>query len=146
MHIRTLARALALSASDWRLLIAATGAQILVALALRLMPLPALCRRVARLRRIAQRLMRSPENRVTWAIEASGRRLPGISTCLVRAIVGELVLNVPERPVRVNIGIKRGAAGDLLAHAWLADDDRVLIGGDVADEYMVLLAWNSLFT
>lgn len=139
-------RGVSLGASDVRLLIAASFLQLLTAVALRTMPLPILRRRTARLRRLAHIILNGTDERVIWAIEAVGRRLVGMSTCFVRAIVAELALGSPERPLRLTIGVKRAPGGDLRAHAWVAHEDRILVGGSVADEYVPLVAWDSLFT
>jgi len=138
----------ALTASDWRLLIAAAFAQLVTAVLLRVVSLPTLQRTTVRLRSAAHLLLRGPEQRVVWAIEASGRRLPA-STCLVRALVADLALSSPARPLRLTIGVKRGAGGELQSHAWLVDEadaDRILIGGPMADQYMPLAARDSLLT
>ena len=132
--------------SDWRLLTGASLMQMLTACALRTMPLPALRARFARLRPLAAFLLNGSDDRVIWAVEATGRRLPGLSTCLVRAIVVDLRLGTPDRPLRLTIGVKREAAGDLQAHAWVHDRGRMLIGGSTAAEYLPMLAWDSLPT
>ena len=100
----------------------------------------------ARLRPLANFLLKGSEERVIWAIEASGRRLAGVSTCLVRAIVVEMRLSTPERPLRLTIGVKRALVGDLQAHAWVDDRRRILIGESTAEEFVPLLAWDSLRT
>ena len=133
-------RVVRISASDWRLLIAASVAQVLIAFALRIMPLPTIRARAARLGSLAHFTLWGPEERVIWAIEATGRRLAGVSTCLVRAIVAELALAHPERPLRLTIGVRRDLVGDLHAHAWVADEDRILIGGAMSPEYVELPA------
>jgi hypothetical protein len=139
-----IARVLCVTASDWRLLLGASLLQVLTACALRTMPLPALRRRAARLRPVAVFILDGVDERVIWAIEASGRRLGRLSTCLVRAIVADLRLGTPERPLRLTIGVKRARAGDLQAHAWLGDRDRIVVGGSTADEYLPMLAWDSV--
>ena len=72
---RLVRRRVALTAKDWQLLVAAALAQVITAAALRAMPLLSLRTRAARFRRLAQMLMRGSEERVIWAIEATGRRL-----------------------------------------------------------------------
>ena len=139
-------RGASLGASDVRLLIAASFLQLLTAAALRIMPLPILRRQAARLRRLAHIILHGTDERVIWAIEAVGRRFVGVSTCLVRAIVAELALGSPERPLRLTIGVRRAPGDDLRSHAWVADEDRILVGGSVAGEYVPLVAWDSLFT
>jgi hypothetical protein len=131
-------------ASDVRLLIAASVLQLLTAAALRIVPLPVLRRKSARLRHIAHIVLHGTDERVIWAIEAVGRRLAGLSTCFVRAIVAELALGSAERPLRLTIGIRRAPGGDLRAHAWVADADRILVGGSGADGFVPLVAWDSI--
>jgi transglutaminase superfamily protein len=139
---RTIARAVRFTPSDWKLLAGASLIQMLTACALRVLSLPTLRMRFARLRPLANFLLKGSEERVIWAIEASGRRLAGVSTCLVRAIIVEMRLSTPERPLRLTIGVKR-AVGDLQAHAWVDDRRRILIGGSKAEEFLPLLAWDS---
>ena len=138
-----------LTASDWRLLAAASVAQTLTAFGLRVVSLPTLQRAGPRLRSLAHFVFSGPEPRIIWAIEASGRRLQGVSTCLVRALVAELALSSPERPLRLTIGVRRAPGGDLESHAWVVDEadaNRVLIGGSMAEQYEPLVARGSLST
>jgi hypothetical protein len=134
------------SASDWRLLGGAAFMQLLTAGALRTMPLPTLRVVFARLRPLAALVLYGADERVIWALEASGRRLAGVSTCLVRAIIVDTLLSTPERPLRLTIGVKRDAIGDLRAHAWVGDRDRILVGASTAEEFAPMLAWDSLPT
>ena len=138
---RSIARARRFTAADWRLLAAASIAQIAAACALRTMTLPALRIACARLRPVAAWLMRGSADRVIWAIDATGRRLGGVSTCLVRALVAETCLSTPERPLRVLIGVRRGAIGELRAHAWVDEQGRTLIG-ESSEEFVTMLAWD----
>ena len=137
---------LRLSVSDWRLLAGASVIQVLTAGALRTMSLPMLRTLFAHLRPLANFMLKGSEDRVIWAIEATGRRLAGMSTCLVRALIVDLRLSTPERPLRLTIGVKRAAVGDLHSHAWVDDRRRILIGGSTAEEFQPLVAWDSLLT
>jgi len=111
---------------------------------MRAMPLPALRSRASRLRRIAQFVAPDSEERVVWALEVSGRRLAGLSTCLVRALVAELLLGSPGQPTRLTIGVRHGTNGSTLeSHAWVAREGRVVIGGP-SDGYISLVEWSSL--
>ena len=114
-----------------------------MAIALRAVPLPALRAGAGRFRRLMRFLARGSDQHIVWAIEATGRRLGPLSTCLVRALVAELVVDPNDGPVSLTIGVRRTAAGQLEAHAWLARSDRVLIGA-TADEYVPLATWTSL--
>lgn len=117
-------------------------AQVVAAVALRAMPLAALRAVASRFRLPAQLLVRGSDDWIAWAIEATGRRLGRLSTCLIRALVGELVLDPHGGPVYLTIGVKRTEAGTLDAHAWLARQDRVVVGA-ASDEYVPLVTWTS---
>jgi Transglutaminase-like superfamily len=131
-----------LTAADWRLLAAVALAQVAAAAALRARPLLAVRATAGRLRRLAPFFVRGSDERIAWAIEATGRRLGPLSTCLVRALVAEFVLDSNAGPLSLTIGVRRTAAGTLAAHAWLARQDRVLVGA-TADAYLPLVNWTS---
>jgi hypothetical protein len=140
--VRLVRGRVALTATDWQLLVAAALAQVIAAAALRAMPLLVLRTRAARFRWLARMLVRGSEERVVWAIEATGRRLGDTSTCLIRALVADLVLASPERPLCLTIGVRRTTSGALRAHAWVAQQDRVLVGATL-ECYVPLVEWNS---
>jgi hypothetical protein len=132
-----------LSFADWWLLAVATAAQLSVAAALRIMPLSAWRVRAGRWRSLAQCLVGGSNQRIVWAIEATGRRLGRASTCLIRALAAELLLDAHEGPMTLTIGVRRTDAGALHAHAWLARDNRVLVGA-TSDEYLPMASWTGL--
>jgi hypothetical protein len=132
-----------LTAADWQLVVTVALAQIVAAAALCAMPLPAVRAGARRLRPLARFFVRGSDDRIAWAIEATGRRLPRLSTCLIRALVGELVLDSQGGPVSLTIGVRRTAAGIIEAHAWIARGDCVIIGA-TADEYIPLVTWTSV--
>lgn len=69
----------------------------------------------------------SPE-RVTWAVDAADRTVPGERTCLVRSLTAETILCLYEyKPVH-RIGVDRSNDGEVKAHSWIEYDDEVLIG------------------
>ena len=119
-------------------------AQVIVGLALRMMSPATLRVRIARLRSFAQLLVvdTSPQD-VVRAIEAVGRRLSAISTCLVQAFVAELLLGSPARPLRLTIGVKQTPGGLLESHAWVSDHDTVLIGAP-CDGFVPIVEWSTL--
>jgi Transglutaminase-like superfamily len=130
-----------LTAADWKLLIGVAAAQVVAAATVRAMPASVLGRKAARLRPIVQLAVRGPEDRVIWAIHATGRRLGRVSSCLVRALVADLVIEGSASRT-LTIGVRRTAAGALEAHAWLTRGDRVLIGA-TADTYAPLVEWDT---
>jgi hypothetical protein len=131
------------SLSDWTVLAGATLAQLATACALRIMPLPALRAMARRLRPIAHMLLRGSDARIIWAIEATGRRLIPVSTCLVRALVIETRLSSKEQPLSLAIGVKRSSTGALQSHAWVLSGDRSLVGGPLDDGFVRLATWES---
>jgi hypothetical protein len=132
-----------LTLADWRLLVIVAAAQVVTAAALRAVPLAALRAGSGRVRRLAQFLARGSDQHIVWAIEATGRRLGRLSTCLGRALVAELFVDPNDGPLSLTIGVRRTSAGQLEAHAWLARRDRVLIGAP-ADEYVPLATWTNV--
>jgi hypothetical protein len=129
--------------SDWRLLIAVAVLQVVLASALRVVPLTSLPSAVALLRRFARLWTPYQEARVIWAIRAAGVRLGGLSTCLVRALVAALVLDSTSRPVSVSIGVRRTADGTLESHAWATRGSSVVMGAP-HDGYVPFLQWKRL--
>jgi len=118
-------------------------AEVILGVALRMMPPAALRSKVARFRSFAQSLVggTSPKD-VVRAIEAAGRRLSIISTCLVRAFVAELLLGSPARPLRLTIGVKQTPDGLLESHAWLTDQDSVVVGAP-QDGFIPIVEWTT---
>jgi hypothetical protein len=129
--------------TDWWLLTVTTAAQLGVAAALRAMPLSAWRLRAGRCRPLGRFLVRGSNERIAWAIEATGRRLGRASTCLIRALVAELLLDAHEGPMTLTIGVRRTAAGAFHAHAWLACEDRVLVGA-TSEDYLPMASWTGL--
>jgi hypothetical protein len=119
-------------------------AQVAVGIALRIVTPAVLRLRIARSRSFVQLLVgnASPQD-VVRVIEATGRRLPAISTCLVRAFVAELLLGSPARPLRLTIGVRQASDGHLESHAWVTDHDSVLIGAP-CDAFVPIVEWSSV--
>ena len=135
---RTLRR---LTLADWRLLAAVALAQVVAAAAVRALPLPAVRGGAQRVRRAARFAANASDERTLWAIAATGRRLGGLSSCLVRALVAEMLIDSSRDSTYLTIGVRR-AAGTIQAHAWLTRADRTLIGA-TADEYVPLVRWRN---
>jgi Transglutaminase-like superfamily len=131
------------SASDWTLLIGAAAAQVIASCALRALPLPTVRAGAARLGGLARVVLPGTDDRVLWAVEATGRRLAGFSSCLVRAVVVEARLREVGRPLQLTVGVKRSSAGNLQSHAWVAGAEGVLIGGPIDADMVPIAAWES---
>jgi hypothetical protein len=120
----------ALAASERAVLLRALATVITVRAALWLLPSPTIVRSVSRLAAGPEprRARDVPLDRLVWAIQAAARRVPGAS-CLTQAIAGLLLLRRHGYAARFCVGVARGAAGDVRAHAWLERDGKVVIGG-----------------
>jgi hypothetical protein len=57
--------------------------------------------------------------RIVWAVEAAGARLPRSSTCLTRALVAHLLLRREGVASRVRLGVSHDAQQRPRAHAWV---------------------------
>ena len=132
------------STDDWPLLAGVSLLQVAIAATLRMVRWSAVRRVVSPLRAIAQPLVGAPEGRVLWAIEASGRRMPGLSTCLVRALVAGILLGSRDHPVRVTIGVRRTPDGMLESHAWVERDGLVIVGELLGRApFVPMITWES---
>ncbi len=138
-----LVRRLRVFGAHWRLLVGVAALQVIVAIGLRVLRLPALRTTGRLVRPLVRVLLPGPEHRVLWAIGAAGPRMPAVSTCLVQALVGEMRLSSPDRRLSLVIGVKRTADGALQSHAWLRDGERVLVGGPLDDSLSPLVQWES---
>ena len=129
---------LALPYGNRLLLLKALIALVFVRLALGIVPaewLRAWATRLAPNRRLAKR----PAERITWAVSACARRLPGC-TCLVQAFALQRLLSREGHVSELHIGVARHEAG-LAAHAWIVCAGMTLIGESHAGEYAPLVAW-----
>ena len=68
------------------------------------------------------------QQRVVAAVEAVGRRLLGSKPCLTQALVARRMLRQGGIDAILRIGVTKDGR-ELLAHAWLEHDGRVVIGG-----------------
>ena len=137
-----------LTLADIRLLGVVTMLEIVVAVGLRLLRLPALRGALLPVRPAAAWLAGASERRLLWALDGTARRLPFAGNCLVRALVADVILGASDPPMRVTIGVRR-ADGKLEAHAWVERDGRVVVGEAVASDasadatFVPLLTWES---
>lgn len=127
---------LALPASDRRLLLGALVALAGVRLALRVVPVDRVRRRVGRARPHAR-----PAERIAWAVQAASRRLPG-TTCLASALAAQRLLARDGHDCQLTIGVARDGRG-FAAHAWVVCEGVTLVGGEQSADYTPLVAWSS---
>jgi len=67
--------------------------------------------------------------RVVWAATGFGKRLLTKRPCLTQALVVQYLFNRAGYPTQLRIGVAKGKENRLMAHAWLKDDESVIIGG-----------------
>lgn len=77
---------------------------------------------------------------LTWAGSGLGRYVLGDKPCLTQALVVKGLLARAGRQVDLKIGVAKDRSGKLRAHAWLVQDDRVILGGRRAPQYYATLA------
>ncbi|HEY2907611.1 MAG TPA: lasso peptide biosynthesis B2 protein, partial [Vicinamibacterales bacterium] len=107
-------RWLSLSHSEHRALVAALASQLAIALALRLLPFSTVRRVLARTatprRGTPGRQADASVALLTWAVDAAGRRLGRMSTCLSRALTVQWLASRRGIVVPVHIGVRRSGA------------------------------------
>lgn len=140
--MKQLGKFLRLPSSDRYLL--ATAAILLAAIkmGLRLLPFKTLRALLATMsekpRTLAQESPCSVD-RVVWAVETAARHVPK-STCLTQAIATKVLLARRGFPAHLHIGVAHQGKGEqLLAHAWIESEGKVLIGGSELERYTPLL-------
>ncbi|MGH9409292.1 MAG: lasso peptide biosynthesis B2 protein [Vicinamibacterales bacterium] len=127
----------------WRLLTVVTVAQCVIAAVLRVVSIAKVRAGAQACRPLACRLVPASDDRIAWALEATGRRLGGASSCLGRALLAQMLLSRGDAPVSVCLGVKHPAGGALQAHAWAVRGDRILVGAP-AHEYLPMLTWTAV--
>jgi hypothetical protein len=53
-------------------------------------------------------------------------------TCLVRAFAAKWLLQLKKCGSEIQVGVRKGDADKMEAHAWLVSNDRIILGGDDA--------------
>lgn len=65
--------------------------------------------------------------RLGWAVRVASRYVPG-ATCLTQAFSTFILFFRNGFPARLCIGVKIGETGRFNAHAWVASEDKIVIG------------------
>jgi hypothetical protein len=81
---------------------------------------------------------RPPVDRVSWAVRAASRFVPGASNCLVRALATQALLGKYGYGSELQIGVRKAGDGGLAAHAWLESGGAIVIGEFELDQYVPL--------
>jgi hypothetical protein len=78
--------------------------------------------------------------KISWAIEAVGKNLPGLS-CLRNAMTAKVMFANRRCPVEIRIGITK-KAGEIKGHAWVEKDGVVIVGGNISPASYILISTN----
>jgi hypothetical protein len=65
---------------------------------------------------------------VTIAVNRASRYSPGNVKCLARALTTEFLLNKYGYSPQLRIGVTKGERGNLEAHAWVEEKEKIVIG------------------
>lgn len=76
--------------------------------------------------------------RVVWAVDAVARRVLPKKPCLTQALVARWLLAKGGLATDLRIGVAFGDKKDLMAHAWLEQEGRVIMGGATSARYTPL--------
>ncbi len=66
--------------------------------------------------------------RIVWSVKVVSRYIPAAS-CLVQALAAHTLLNRQGYQASLRVGVAKGRQGELRAHAWVACQDNIVIGG-----------------
>jgi hypothetical protein len=72
---------------------------------------------------------------VSRQIKNMSRFVPWTSNCLVQATVGKILLRKKKIRSTVSFGVKK-EGGKMEAHAWLTVYHKIVIGGEIADQFV----------
>jgi|SRR5215470_17223204 len=135
-----LTRLLHLSREDWRLLLTAWLLQASIRLGVILLPyrkVRLLADRLAGMASHAPPALRASVDRIAWAVTGTSRFVPG-TTCLTQAMTARVMLERWGHAALIRVGITRTESAELLAHAWVESDGRVVLGGTDLGRYTPL--------
>lgn len=68
-------------------------------------------------------------DKVIWAVAVASRYMPGGAKCLAQAMATQVLLGRRGYPAALRIGVAKGEAGQLEAHAWVESQGKIIIGG-----------------
>jgi hypothetical protein len=121
---------LRLSPSDRRLLVEAGFLVVLIRLGLWLFPFRALRRILARMTYLPS-LLRDKHpvstDRIAWAVERTSRYVPA-ATCLTQALAAQVLMRRRGFAVCLRIGVAKDEREQLIAHAWVETEGKVVVG------------------
>ena len=129
--MRQLNKFLNLSFSDRLLLIVTFTLLAVIRLGLWLLPFSTWHRLWSRLMPAQLKLQPAEPasvGQVIWAVSVASHYMPGGVKCLARALVTQILLHWHGYPADLHIGVAKGEAGQLDAHAWVESQGQIVMG------------------
>jgi len=80
-------------------------------------------------------------NQVGWSVDVMSRRTPWESACLAQAMAGKFMLRRRGLSSLLYLGTKKDEYGEFVAHAWLQNGNKILLGGGGVETFVVLSAF-----
>jgi len=78
---------------------------------------------------------------VIWAIHLVSSKIPMGFTCLIQVLAAKWLLrSQPE--IRVRIGVQKTVTEGFSAHAWLAYQNKIILGQQANQSFEPILEWN----
>ena len=74
-----------------------------------------------------QKLNHVSLEKLVWAVNVASKYSPK-STCLTRSITGYILFSSYGYSTKIKIGVSKSDEGNLDAHAWLENNNNVVIG------------------
>jgi hypothetical protein len=65
---------------------------------------------------------------ICWVVPRVSSVLLGRDSCLPRALAGQYLLRRQGLPVKLRLGVRRVSTAEIIAHAWVEDNGKILIG------------------
>lgn len=86
----------------------------------------------AKVDRLAQKTVRSPGYYtlygLTWSVDRAAKVMPGGAKCLAKAMTTQILMGQNGYPYDLCIGVLKGEAGELQAHAWIESEQKIVMG------------------
>jgi hypothetical protein len=136
--MKALRRFLRLPPQEGALVVRAFLLMVSVRLGLWLLPFPMLLVLTRRNSHRPRQVGRHPAARISWAVHAVSRYVPG-ATCLVQALTAKALLESAGIPACLHIGVARGGYARFEAHAWVECQGAVVIGASGVTRFTPLL-------
>ena len=77
---------------------------------------------------------------LAWALRVAAGIVPWRSDCLIQSMAADRWLRKRGIVPSFKLGVVQGPEGQILGHAWIELDGRVLTGGASVDEYRLLIS------